>query len=76
MAAAISGSSTQKSASRNSTSVCSAPSAFATTRACSRSSAASVFENPTVNARTGRSFKRAIIASTAVESVPPERNMP
>ena len=33
-------------------------------------------EKPMVKACTGRSLSRAIIASTAEESMPPDRNMP
>ena len=42
----------------------------------SRSSLAAVPEKPIVKALTGRAFSRAIIASTAEESMPPDRNMP
>ena len=56
---------------------CCAPAAAARRAAAwPRSSAAPAQSKPAVKASTGRSFSRAISASTAALSMPPDRNMP
>jgi hypothetical protein len=59
---------------------CRAPTDVASAAAWARSSAAPGTSKPAVKASTGDvppwAFSRAIIASTAALSMPPERNMP
>ncbi len=59
-----------------STDSCCAPAALATAAACARSSAAPGTSQPAVKARTGALLSRAISASRAELSTPPERNIP
>ena len=76
MQATISGRWRQTIASSTDTVTCRAPAARAAPAAAARSSAAPGTSKPAVKAVTGLSFSRAIIASTAALSMPPERNMP